>query len=420
MIRSSIFQGAVIAPESAYGEFSLPDTRLGGASLSHAINAVVKSFKPKGNKFATVASLGKEFSNISLEGMLAYNDMPYLLSSLMKTVTPTGATAAKSWAFSKASNAPDTAQSYSGLFGDGLTRQNLVQGMMISELGFEFSRDEVNLSGSGFARAIQEGASVLKLTITGTPTGGTFILTYNTHATAAIAYNATAATVAAALAALADFSTDVIACYGGPLPGSAVHIVITDNDAILASEITATPSLTGGTTPAVAIAAATVTDLGDVVVQATDVSVYLADSAATLGAASALENALSAGWKMSGVWGQFWPLKRGESFTNVVDTDLTAEVTLKVLADAGGMALLSNMREGASKFIRIGAISETMIGVTSTPYSLTIDAALKVKSVSEFSDEDGVYAVEWTFDVVHDATWGKATEITPVCSLTAL
>jgi hypothetical protein len=95
-------------------------------------------------------------------------------------------------------------------------------------------------------------------------------------------------------------------------------------------------------------------------------------------------------------------------------------VTLKVLADAGGMALLSNMREGASKFIRIGAISETMIGVTSTPYSLTIDAALKVKSVSEFSDEDGVYAVEWTFDVVHDATWGKATEITPVCSLTAL
>lgn len=420
MIRSSIFQGAVIAPESSYGVFAQPDTRLGGASLSHAINATVKTFKPKGNKFATVASLGKELTNISLEGMIGYNDLPYFLSSLMKTVSPTGATAAKTWVFSKNSVGPDTAQSYTGLFGDGQTRQNLVQGLMIAELSFEFSRDDVKLSGSGFAQAIQEGASVLKLSISGTPTGGTFILTYNTHATAAIAYNASAATVAAALAALVDFSTDTVACYGGALPGADIFIVISDHDAILSSQITATASLTGGTTPAVAISTATVTDLGDVVVQSTDVSVALADSAATLGAASALTNALSASWRMSDVWGQFWPLKRGESFSDVLDIDLTAEVKLKVLADADGMALLSKMRTGTSKFIRISAVSETNIGATSTPYSNTIDAALKVKSVSEFSDEDGVYAIEWTFEIVHDATWGKSTEVTTVCSLAAL
>jgi len=420
MIRSSIFQGAAIAPEAAYGEFALPDTRLGGAGLSHAINAAVQSFKPKGNKFVTVANLGKEFTNISLEGKLAYNDLPYLLSSLMKTVSPTGATAAKSWAFSKASNSPDSAKSYTAIFGDGQTRQDLVQGMMISELGFTFNRDDANLSGAGFAQAVREGASVLKLSITGIPTGGTFTLTYNTHATAAIAYNAAASAVASALAALADFSTDTVACYGGPLPGADVTIVITGNNAIAASAITATASLTGGTTPAVSISAGTVTDLGDVVVQPTDVSVYLADTAAGLGAASALENALSVGWKMNDVWGQFWPLKKGESFSEVLDKDLTAEVTLKVLADAAGMALLSKMRQGTSQFLRISAISETMIGATSTPYSLQIDAALKVKSVSDFSDEDGVYAIEWTFDMVHDATWGKATEVTTVCSLTAL
>jgi hypothetical protein len=291
---------------------------------------------------------------------------------------------------------------------------------MIAELSFEFSRDDVKLSGSGFAQAIQEGTSVLKLAISGVPTGGTFTLTYNTHATAAIAYNASAATVAAALAALVDFSTDTVACYGGALPGEDIFIVFSGNDAIAAADLTATASLTGGTTPAVAVSTATVTDLGDVVVQSTDVSVALADSAATLGAASALTNALSASWRMSDVWGQFWPLKRGESFSDVLDIDLTAEVKLKVLADADGMALLSKMRRGTSKFIRISAVSETNIGATSTPYSHTIDAALKVKSVSEFSDEDGVYAIEWTFEIVHDATWGKSTEVTTVCSLAAL
>jgi hypothetical protein len=123
---------------------------------------------------------------------------------------------------------------------------------------------------------------------------------------------------------------------------------------------------------------------------------------------------------LSDVWGQFWPLKRGESFTEVLDTDPTAEVKLKVMADAAGMALLGKMRKGTSKFIRISAISETKIGATQTPYSFQIDAAMKVKNPNEFSDEDGVYAIEWTFDIVHDATWGKATELTVVCSQAAL
>ena len=420
MIRSSIFQGAVIAPEEGFGNPALPDTRLGGAGINHSINASVTTFKPKGNKFPTVASLGKEYTNISLDGKIAYNDLPYLLSSLMKTVTPTGATAAKTWAFSKSSKSPDSAKSFTGLFGDGLTRQNLATGMMLTELGFEFSRDDASLSGAGFAQAIREGASIFSLEVTGGPTGGTFTLTYNEHTTDSLAYNATATQVAAALAGLVDFTAEEISCYGGPLTEAAVLIIINGHDAIGAAEISANASLTGGTTPAVSVSAGSVAELSDLVIQATDVSIYLADTAAGLASASALENALTASWRLSDVWGQFWPLKRGESFTEVLDTDPTAEVKLKVMADAAGMALLGKMRKGTSKFIRISAISETKIGATQTPYSFQIDAAMKVKNPNEFSDEDGVYAIEWTFDIVHDATWGKATELTVVCSQAAL
>ena len=93
------------------------------------------------------------------------------------------------------------------------------------------------------------------ITITGTPTGGTFTLTYSGQTTAGIAYNASAATVKAALAALSNLdATDMIAT-GGALPGSAVTIEFTGT---LAATNVATmtangASLTGGTSPAVAI-----------------------------------------------------------------------------------------------------------------------------------------------------------------------
>src|SRR3954465_8763162 len=48
---------------------------------------------------------------------------------------------------------------------------------------------------------------VQTITVTGTPTGGTFTLTYSTQTTAAIAYNATAAAVQTALEALSNIAS---------------------------------------------------------------------------------------------------------------------------------------------------------------------------------------------------------------------
>ncbi|MHC4733562.1 MAG: flagellar hook-basal body complex protein [Planctomycetota bacterium] len=66
-----------------------------------------------------------------------------------------------------------------------------------------------------------------RITITGTPTGGTFTLTYGGQTTAAIPYNATAAQVDSALEALSTIGVGDVTCTGGGLPGTAVDVEFT-------------------------------------------------------------------------------------------------------------------------------------------------------------------------------------------------
>ena len=95
---------------------------------------------------------------------------------------------------------------------------------------------------------------VQRATITGTPTGGTFTLTYAGQTTTAIAYNATAATVQTALEALSNIAPLDVAVTGGPGPGTPYTITF---GGTLASQdiaqMTAAHAFTGGAGPAIAI-----------------------------------------------------------------------------------------------------------------------------------------------------------------------
>lgn len=93
-------------------------------------------------------------------------------------------------------------------------------------------------------------------TVTGTPTGGTFTLTWSGQTTAAIAYNATAATVQTALAALSNIgagNVTVSGSAGGPYTVTFVGALASTDVAVIA----ATSSLTGGSSPGVTIATTT-------------------------------------------------------------------------------------------------------------------------------------------------------------------
>lgn len=94
---------------------------------------------------------------------------------------------------------------------------------------------------------------VQTLTMTGTPTGGTFTLKFGGAETAPIAFNASAATVEAALELLPNIGVNLTSS-GGPFPGTPVVITfatgqVGDTDVPLMT--IGTNALTGGTSPTV-------------------------------------------------------------------------------------------------------------------------------------------------------------------------
>lgn len=101
------------------------------------------------------------------------------------------------------------------------------------------------------------------ITVTGSPTGGTYTLTFNGQTTGVIPYNATAADVTTALNALSNVNSGETTVAGGPHPGTAITVGFggqyehTDVPQMTASGA----GLTGGTTPAVAVTTTTTSSL---------------------------------------------------------------------------------------------------------------------------------------------------------------
>lgn len=100
---------------------------------------------------------------------------------------------------------------------------------------------------------------VQTVTVTGSPTGGTYTLTYSGQTTSGIAFNATASAVQSALEALSNLAPGDVTCAGGPHPGTP--ITVTFGGALAGTDVTQmtadASSLTGGTSPAVTVSTTT-------------------------------------------------------------------------------------------------------------------------------------------------------------------
>lgn len=99
---------------------------------------------------------------------------------------------------------------------------------------------------------------VQTISLTGSPTGGTFTLTYDGQTTGNIAYDATAATVQTALLALSNIDAGEVVVTGGPGPSTPWVVTFGgDLQGTNVNAITGADALTGGTTPAVSVAETT-------------------------------------------------------------------------------------------------------------------------------------------------------------------
>lgn len=103
----------------------------------------------------------------------------------------------------------------------------------------------------------QQGTTneVQTLTITGSPTGGTFKLSFEGEVTASIARNASAGTVQSALEALSSIGSGNVACGGGAFPGTPV--TVTFQNALGGIDVPMilldTNAMTGGSSPTLGI-----------------------------------------------------------------------------------------------------------------------------------------------------------------------
>jgi len=149
-------------------------------------------------------------------------------------------------------------------------------------------------------------------------------------------------------------------------------------------------------------------------------NVYLDSTQAGLGTTQLLR-ALSVDFSFDTVYGPLWVLNRANlGWAAHVDTVPKARIKLKLEADAQGMALLGYLQSSATYYLRVQAVGGVIDVPNSVNSTFQHDMAIKVGKPSAFSDDQGVFAIEWDCVIVEDPTWGKAQVFTVTNLLTAL
>lgn len=162
------------------------------------------------------------------------------------------------------------------------------------------------------------------------------------------------------------------------------------------------------------------TSLAQVPVLPTDIDVFLDTTSGGLGGTK-LTRVTECTITIGDRYAPVWVLNTANtSFVAHVETEPTAQIALTMEADAAGMAWLTDMRGGTTKFIRIKGTSPTLAGAATVFYGFTWDAAVKVAEVGDFDEQDGLYVIDITYDMVHDGTWGKAFTVSVINKISAL
>lgn len=157
------------------------------------------------------------------------------------------------------------------------------------------------------------------------------------------------------------------------------------------------------------------------------VTLSTAATAAGLTAGTSLLRVISANPTVGDKYAPAWFVNAAQSsFTTYVEPSdgPTSDFAMTVEADANGMAFLDKIRDGSTLYLRLQAKGGANIYNAGTQLnlqrSLTWDMALKARDVDTWSDEDGIWAIPFTFQAAHDTTWGKSQQITVVNQVSTL
>ena len=432
MSRAAVNQKCLISPESPVGVPAFPSRDLPALSIEMERMLMNQFYRQMGKKYVTSGVRHRETAKGTFSGPLDFNEIIYIMSGLFgaATIAQIGATAGYTHTYAPKTSRSDNAVTYTAKYGDD-TAADQAAYMVFNSLTIDCNQTDSKVSGEVFAQALDNTVSALtynasevvltdsvqKLTITGSPTGGTFTITFGAQTTSALAYNASAAAVKAALEVLSSIGVGNIEVYApnaATLPSGSYFCWFkgTKKGAAQAT-MTTTSSLTGGTSPAVAVTSVTtggaaVTAITQQPVSLSQVDIFVDSTFA--GLATTQYNALEFGLTI--------PLKQQEvkvlntaypSFIDAVENPLEgATGHFLLIYDAACIALLNamNTKAKATYFLRFKAVGAN-IGVNAD-YKIQWDLAIQLSDPKERRNIEGTYAMEFAFQIVHDSTMGAA------------
>jgi len=387
--RSSLNQTVQIGVEATAGTAVWAGRRLQSIGFEPSPSVEMDQFRPMGQKYRALTTLGKEWTESSISGRGSYTELVYVLASVVNTpviTTPAGATDARLWTFTSDPTEDDTPKTFTMEHGSDV-RAARMSYSLITEFGMTFNRQSIEVSGSMMSRALTDGITRSES---------------RTVTDASITSGDATLTSASATFVAADVGKFLrIVGQAGFVDYTTILSVTNGTTIEMADDATAT-----ATGQSLEIGAIRVLDIQPII--PTQICVTMDTTFGALGTTK-LTRLISAEFTLGNRFAGVWVLDcENPSFVNHIESepDLTLNMTLQ--ADAQGMGLLNTLRSGDTRFVQIEA--EGVNVESGYPHRFQLDMAVKVADTNGFSDQDGVYAVEFSFVGVADGGWGKAFE----------
>lgn len=120
--------------------------------------------RPAGSKYPTIAILGRDWSQLSIAGDAAYQDLQYLFQSVVGNVVNT----TNNHKYHLSTTGPDVVNTLTVQRGEDAGRFEEAAGVQVNDLSLAFSRQAVSVSGAALGKATRFGTG-------GVAAGGTVL-----------------------------------------------------------------------------------------------------------------------------------------------------------------------------------------------------------------------------------------------------
>jgi hypothetical protein len=378
-------------------------------------DAEFKQYEHAGEKITGQSHFVKEDSNLPVSGDLTFDESVIVLESHFgKARVQALGSGAYQWTFVKRVMSEDDPRILTVQNGDA-DRNRQSSYVRVNSLELGFSHDSVDFSGSAIGRAMSFPTNrtagtneVQTITASGT---GVIQLSFQGVPAANLTLPLTNSAIQTALNAISTIGASGVAVTGsGPF-------VVTFSGTALAGEnhpMIEVKVISGS--PTVTIAETTrggLTEFECIPVLPGTWSLFTATdwSSITSGRLGQLSEA-SINFGEVAKARHTADLTNGRTLEKIVDQRHTIEMSFTVESDAASRAIAESMRLDADRFFRAESVGPVIGGGIN--HLFRIDMATNSTGVGNFSDDDEVYAQEFTFEAVRNASWGNAMIVTVI------